>query len=141
MSEADWETRRARSERSGMPIRFHESTIAHQDLRNRLDSAGFGRRGDMVWNALVIVTVLLPLSGLAIDVPRYFALRSRLQAAVDAAAEAAARQVDIAHYQNTGETRLDADRYGGRGALGLRDRSDEPARAGLHGQLRQPERG
>jgi len=72
-----------------------------------------GRAGDMVWNALVIVTVLLPLSGLAIDVPRYFALRSRLQAAVDASAEAAARQVDIAHYQNTGETRLDTDTYGG----------------------------
>ena len=36
-----------------------------------------GRRGDMVWNALVIVTVLLPLAGLAIDVPRYFALLRR----------------------------------------------------------------
>ena len=72
-----------------------------------------GRAGDMVWNALVIVTVLLPLSGLAIDVPRYFLLRSRLQVAVDAGAEAAARQVDIAHYQNTGETRLDPDTYGG----------------------------
>jgi Flp pilus assembly protein TadG len=79
----------------------------------RLWSFVVGRKGDMVWNALVIVTVLLPLSGLAIDVPRYFALRSRLQAAVDAATEAAARQVDIAHYQNTGETRLDADQYGG----------------------------
>ena len=66
----------------------------------------------MVWNALVVVTVLLPLSGLAIDAPRYFNLRSRLQAAVDAAAEAAARQVDIVHYQNTGETRLDVGRYG-----------------------------
>ena len=48
----------------------------------------------MVWNALVIVTVLLPLAGLAIDVPRYFALRSRLQIAADAGAEAAARAVD-----------------------------------------------
>ena len=59
----------------------------------------------MVWNALVIVTVFLPLAGLAIDVPRYFALRSRLQIAADAGAEAAARQVDIPHYQNTGATR------------------------------------
>jgi Flp pilus assembly protein TadG len=67
----------------------------------------------MVWNALVVVTVLLPLSGLAIDVPRYFALCSRLQAAVDAAAEAAAQQIDVAHYQNTGETRLDGGRYAG----------------------------
>jgi len=75
-----------------------------------------GRRGDMVWNALVIVTVLLPLSGLAIDVPRYFALRSRLQIAADAGAEASARTVDIRHYINTGETRLEPDRYAGEAA-------------------------
>ena len=67
-----------------------------------------GRSGDMVWNTLVIVSVLLPLSGLAIDVPRYFSLKSRLQSAVDAAAEAAAREVDIPHFQNTGDTRLKA---------------------------------
>ena len=72
-----------------------------------------GRTGDMVWNALVIVTVLLPLAGLAIDAPRYFALRSRLQIAADAGAEAAARTVDIRHYINTGETRLEPDRYAG----------------------------
>ena len=70
----------------------------------------------MVWNALVIVTVLLPLAGLAIDVPRYFALRSRLQIAADAGAEAAARAVDIRHYINTGETRLEPDRYAGEAA-------------------------
>jgi len=78
-----------------------------------ISAFALGRRGDMVWNALIVVTVLLPLSGLAIDVPRYFALRSRLQAAVDAAAEAAAQQVDVVHYQNTGETRLDGARYAG----------------------------
>lgn len=75
-----------------------------------------GRSGDMVWNALVIVTVLLPLAGLAIDVPRYFALRSRLQIAADAGAEAGARAVDIRHYINTGETRLEPGRCGGEAA-------------------------
>jgi Flp pilus assembly protein TadG len=75
-----------------------------------------GRSGDMVWNTLVIVTVLLPLSGLAIDVPRYFALRSRLQIAADAGAEAAAQAVDIRHYVTTGETRLEPDRYAGEAA-------------------------
>jgi hypothetical protein len=70
-------------------------------------------RGDLVWNTLVIVTVLLPLSGLAIDVPRYFALWGRLQIAADAAAEAAARAVDVRHYINTGETRLEPERYAG----------------------------
>ncbi len=100
MRPSDWPTWRAR-------------------LRRRLDRCGVGRRclsdvrGDMVWNALSVVPVLLPLAGLALDVPRYFALRSRLQAAVDAAAEAAAQQIDVAHYQNTGETRLDAGRYAG----------------------------
>ena len=83
-----------------------KSAIAHRPWL-------LGRRGDMVWSALIIVTVLLPLAGLAIDVPRYFALRSRLQSAVDASAEAAARAVDIRHYVNTGETRLEPDRYAG----------------------------
>jgi len=53
-----------------------------------------GKRGDMVWNTLVIITVLLPLMGLTLDIPRYFILRSTLQNAVDAAAEAAAETVD-----------------------------------------------
>lgn len=73
-------------------------------------------RGDMVWNALIIVTVLLPLAGLALDVPRYFLLRSRLQIAADAGAEAAARAVDVRHYKTTGETRLDPGRYAGEAA-------------------------
>ena len=60
----------------------------------------------MVWNALVVVAVLLPLASLTIDVPRYFTLRARLQLAVDAAAEAAARCVDMPHFQNAGDARL-----------------------------------
>jgi Flp pilus assembly protein TadG len=67
----------------------------------------------MVWNTLIIVTVLLPIAGFAIDVPRYVMLRSRLQIACDAAAEAAARQVDTAHYTTTGETRLNPTTYAG----------------------------
>ncbi len=65
-----------------------------------------GRRGDLVWSTLVIVTVLLPLGGLSLDVPRYFLLRSNLATAADAAAAAAAQCVDTPHFQNTGETRL-----------------------------------
>ncbi len=65
------------------------------------------RRGDMVWNALIIVTILLPLASLCIDVPRYFILRARLQAACNAASEGAARAVDVAYFQTTGQTRLD----------------------------------
>lgn len=62
--------------------------------------------GDMVWNALMLVTLLLPLASLTIDVPRYFVLRARLQLAADAAAEATAQCVDLPLFQRSGETRL-----------------------------------
>lgn len=65
------------------------------------------RRGDMVWNAIVVITVMLPLASLSIDIPRYFILRSQLQKAANATAEAMARSVDVEHFRNTGEVRLD----------------------------------
>ncbi|MCO6450156.1 MAG: hypothetical protein J5I90_05135 [Caldilineales bacterium] len=68
------------------------------------------RRGDLVWSTLVLVTVLIPLGGLSIDVPRYFRLRSTLATGVDAAAAAAAAQCgDIHHFQNSGDVRLMPD--------------------------------
>lgn len=88
----------------------------------------FGRRGDLVWNTLVVITVLIPLAGLAIDVPRYFTLRTRLQLAADAAAEAAARSVDIPHFRNTGEVRLAGDAYGNAAAEFARATGDLAAR-------------
>ena len=66
------------------------------------------RSGDLVWSAVVLVAVLLPLASLTLDVPRYFVLRSRLQLAADAAAEAGAQCVDLAHFQETGEAVLEA---------------------------------
>lgn len=87
-----------------------------------------GRRGDLVWNTLVVITVLIPLAGLAIDVPRYFTLRTRLQLAADAAAEAAARSVDVAHFRETGEVRLSGDAYGNAGAEFARATGDLVAR-------------
>lgn len=62
--------------------------------------------GDMVWQTVVLVSVLLPLASLCIDVPRYFTLRSRLQLALDGATQAAVQCVDMRHFQNVGETRL-----------------------------------
>ena len=94
-----------------------------------------GSRGDMVWNALIIVTVLLPLSGLAIDVPRYFALRSRLQAAVDAARGGGRAPGGHRPLPEHGRDAAGRRSLRGRGALGLRDRGDKPPRTGLHGQL------
>jgi len=60
-------------------------------------------RGDMVWGTIVVATVLLPLASLSIDVPRYYTLRSTLQAATDAAAEGAARCIDGPVFENMGE--------------------------------------
>ena len=65
-----------------------------------------GKKGDMVWNTLVIVTVMLPLMGLTLDIPRYFILRSTLQDAADAAAEAAAQTLDASALINSGATQL-----------------------------------
>ena len=95
--------------------------MARLRLRSRLRSSSVlastlafvrGRRGDLVWNTLILVTVFLPLAGLSLDVPRYFVLRSRLQNATDAATQAAVQQVDIPCFQNTGETQL-KDTYAG----------------------------
>jgi uncharacterized membrane protein len=63
-------------------------------------------RGDMVWSALVIVTVMIPLMGLTLDIPRYFILRSTLQNAADAAAEAAAQTADGAAFIHAGDQEL-----------------------------------
>ncbi len=65
--------------------------------------------GDLVWNTLILVTVLIPLGGLSVDIPRYFLLRSTLATAADAAAADAAQCLDIPYFQNTGESRLLAD--------------------------------
>jgi len=65
------------------------------------------RRGDMVWNAIVVAAVALPLLALIIDGVRYFAFRTALQNAADAAAAAAVRCVDVRAFQATGVTRLD----------------------------------
>jgi len=65
-----------------------------------------GKRGDMVWNTLVIVTVMIPLMGFTLDLPRYFTLRNTLQNATDAAAEAAAQTLDADAFVNGGEVQL-----------------------------------
>ena len=92
----------------------------------------------MVWNALVIVAVLLPLAGLTIDVPRAFILRARLQAACNAASEAAARAIDVPHFRDTGEVRLDtgkalasAQNYFAAGTSSLAGGGYQPAMTGF----------
>jgi uncharacterized membrane protein len=58
--------------------------------------------------ALFMLLVGLPLSIVAGDLTRYVYVRSVLQRAADAAAEAAAQQADIWHFQHTGAVRFNA---------------------------------
>jgi hypothetical protein len=60
----------------------------------------------MQLTALFILLVGLPLSIVAGDLTRYVYVRSVLQRSADAAAEAAAQQADIWHFQNTGDVRF-----------------------------------
>ena len=69
-----------------------------------------GRRGNMVWSALLFITVFLPLASLSVDVPEYFRVATLLQGALDAAAQQAANDcLDLEGFSNTGTARLRAD--------------------------------
>lgn len=66
-----------------------------------------GRQGDMVWSAVVLVTVMLPLAALTLDIPRYYRLAGQLNQALEAAAQDAALTcMDMAHFEHTGQIRM-----------------------------------
>jgi uncharacterized membrane protein len=60
----------------------------------------------MAFWAIFLGTVMVPLMVLAWDVGRLFYARGEIQKAADAAALAAAREVDVPHYVLTGEVLL-----------------------------------
>lgn len=61
----------------------------------------------LAWWAAFLATLLMPLAGLAIEMPRLFAFRENLQRTADAAAEACAHLgVDTAYFVQTGQIRL-----------------------------------
>ena len=60
----------------------------------------------MAFWAIFLGTVMVPLMVLAWDVGRLFYARGEIQKAADAAALAAAREVDVPHYMLTGEVLL-----------------------------------
>jgi len=55
------------------------------------------------------MTFIVPLIALAIDMPRALYVRSHLQAAADAACEAAAMAVDVPVFRETGEAKIKYD--------------------------------
>ncbi len=73
--------------------------IAHQRLPNEHGYA-------MAFWAIFLGTVMVPLMVLAWDVGRLFYARGEIQKAADAAALAAAREIDVPHYMLTGEVLL-----------------------------------
>ena len=60
----------------------------------------------MAFWAVFMGTVMVPLMVLAWDVGRLFYARGEIQKAADAAALAAAREIDVPHYMLTGEVLL-----------------------------------
>ena len=69
--------------------------------------AGFA----LVWWALFLGFVAFPLLVLTVEGGRYFRAAGDVQKAADAAAEAAVREVDIAHYLDSGEVRFSGNEY------------------------------
>jgi len=65
----------------------------------------------LVWWALVLGLVAFPLLAVATDGLRYLKAAGDVQIAADAAAEAAVREVDLAHYVATGEVRFSGNEY------------------------------
>lgn len=68
----------------------------------------WGEEGySLAWWAAFLGVLLLPLAGLAIEMPRYMAFKENVQRMADAAAEAGAHLgFDAPHYYATGEVRL-----------------------------------
>ncbi len=91
----------------------------------------------MAFYAIFLAAVVVPLLVLAWGVGRFFYARGELQKAADAAAEAAAREIDVPHYMDTGEILLhqgalvQANYYAARNTKYLPDRDITPYISGL----------
>ena len=70
--------------------------------------AGFA----LVWWALVISFAAFPLLVFVVEGARYLQASGAVQKAADAAAEAAVREIDVAHYVATGEIAFSGAEYG-----------------------------
>lgn len=63
--------------------------------------------GDMVWSAIVIITVMLPLASLTIDIPRYFRLSGQLSQALEATGQGVVNTcLDMGHFERSGQVRM-----------------------------------
>ncbi len=108
--------------RNQAPVFSHLFRIPHSTFRSWL----FGRRGDMVWSAIVIVTVMLPLASLTIDIPRYFRLSGQLSQALETTGQGLVNTcLDMGHFEQSGQVRLvDVCLYYESGALFILNTQD-----------------
>lgn len=83
-------------------------------------------RADMVWSAIVIVTVMLPLASLTIDIPRYFRLSGQLSQALETTGQGLVNTcLDMGHFEQSGQVRLvDVCLYYESGALFILNTQD-----------------
>ncbi|MCD4751956.1 MAG: hypothetical protein K8R40_02680 [Anaerolineaceae bacterium] len=65
------------------------------------------RGQSMALFAIMLLFVFLPLLAIAMNFPKAIYVRVQLQAATDAACEAAAQAVDYAAFQNAGDAQID----------------------------------
>jgi len=84
--------------------RLTEEERAERKRRQRKRERGAAA---VYWAACL--TMIVPLIALAIDMPRALYVRSHLQAATDAACEAAAMAVDVPVFRETGVAKIDYD--------------------------------
>jgi hypothetical protein len=84
-----------------------KDAISPEDKRRKTPK---GQRGAaaVYWAACMVM--IIPLISLAIDMPRALYVRSHLQAATDAACEAAAMAVDVPVFRETGVAKIDYDK-------------------------------
>ena len=80
------------------------------------------------WTALLFTFIVLPLILLSLQFARMTMTKHALQNAADAAAEAAAASVDVAHFQHSGEVRLTRDVYNVAQAYTMRNAGSLPAK-------------
>jgi hypothetical protein len=60
----------------------------------------------LVWTAAVMALLFIPILALTVGVGRWFVCKGELQKAADLAALAAAQEVDVVHFRDTGEVVL-----------------------------------
>lgn len=88
-------------------------------------------RGSVTLWCLGLCLLILSIGAVTIDVWRTFSARRALASTADAAAQAGANGIDVAHYGETGEARLDPERAEQLADLSFAHQGDTPGVIGF----------